>query len=963
MQFMLRALTLLTIVFTSIGHAQNPGDNIFRGIRVYDIDIRFPQTSYWDSLTTYYDAGNEQYMSATVVIDGATYDSVGVRLKGNASYTHPNNKKSFRFSFDEYRSALRWDGLKSVHLNNCWEDPTFMREKIHLDFCQTAGVAAPRANFARLSINDTLFAFYSLVEHVDKRLLKSRLGDDEGDLFKAVDGFGAGSNQILSDFRRLGNVESEYYDRYELKTDGSLTAWPRLMNFIDTLNSSAAPATALPAQMNLQSFYKAMATDNIFGNLDSYAGSSRNFYAYFIPLAAKMEWIVWDVGLSFGAYAGGGVANIERLSVTYVNNATQRPLLGKVLNTPELKNEYLRTLCAVFNEHFSSEKLFPKIDSVANLIRPYVYEDPRKMYSNQQFETNMVSDLTVSAGNRKPGLKSFITQRQANVQTQLTTLGVSCAQIVNPGDVALNEFMAQNDSIFDPAGEAEDWIELYNNTANTINLGGMYLTDAAALPTKWQFPANTTIAPNGFLIVWADEDSGQAGVHAQFKLSASGEHLRLSNTDATALDSVTFGAQTRNLSLARIPNGTGAFVQGKHTFNANNGAQVQLAPGDIVINEFMAQNDSIFDPAGEAEDWIELYNNTAQSVNLGGMHLSDNFTLPAKWQFPANTTIAAHGYLIVWADEDLTQEGLHAAFKLSASGEQIMLSQNDLSVLDSLRFGAQTANRSLARTPNGAGAFVQGRHTFNANNNGGTLAVGAVVINEFAADNDSIADPAGETDDWIELFNNTSETVNLGGYYLSDNKNLPAKWQFPANTLIAPAGFLIVWADEATTQPGLHASWKLSANGEHIRLSNPDSSVVDSVTFGAQVTNRTMSRIPNGVGPFVQAQVTFNALNESATSVRASHAAAAPKQFALAQNYPNPFNPSTTISYQLPAKSRVILKVYTLLGNEVATLVNGIEESGYKTVVFTAGDLPSGIYFYRLEAGDFVQTKRLVLLR
>jgi hypothetical protein len=88
-----------------------------------------------------------------------------------------------------------------------------------------------------------------------------------------------------------------------------------------------------------------------------------------------------------------------------------------------------------------------------------------------------------------------------------------------------------------------------------------------------------------------------------------------------------------------------------------------------------------------------------------------------------------------------------------------------------------------------------------------------------------------------------------------------------------------------------------------------------------------------------------------------------PEGYELFQNYPNPFNPSTTIEYSISKESRVSIIVYDITGREIETLVNEVKRAGYYTVQFNASRLSSGIYFYRITSGDFVQTKKMVLIK
>ena len=88
-----------------------------------------------------------------------------------------------------------------------------------------------------------------------------------------------------------------------------------------------------------------------------------------------------------------------------------------------------------------------------------------------------------------------------------------------------------------------------------------------------------------------------------------------------------------------------------------------------------------------------------------------------------------------------------------------------------------------------------------------------------------------------------------------------------------------------------------------------------------------------------------------------------PTEYKLDQNYPNPFNPTTKITYQLPEKSIVTLKVYDILGKEIVELVNETREAGNHEVIFNVNNLSSGIYYYQIKAGDFIQSKKMLLIK
>ncbi len=153
------------------------------------------------------------------------------------------------------------------------------------------------------------------------------------------------------------------------------------------------------------------------------------------------------------------------------------------------------------------------------------------------------------------------------------------------GDLVINEIMASNETtVTDQDGEYDDWLELYNNSSETLSLDNLYLSDDQDDRLVWQFPAGLTIAPNSYLIVWCDKDEDQVGLHADIKFSASGESAILSYANGTIVENITFGEQTDDMGYARVPNGTGDFVIQSPTYAANNES---LSIDEVTFNKYL----------------------------------------------------------------------------------------------------------------------------------------------------------------------------------------------------------------------------------------------------------------------------------------------------------------------------------------------------------------------------------------
>lgn len=457
---------------------------------------------------------------------------------------------------------------------------------------------------------------------------------------------------------------------------------------------------------------------------------------------------------------------------------------------------------------------------------------------------------------------------------------------IQPNPVDLPEgFVVLNEIHYNPLQTNASFVELFNRSTTTaFDLSRWRINGA-----DFAFPDGTVLWPNSFLLAVG----GLGGFTNAFpsarpivgvlggKLGNTGERLQLLRPDSTGTNELVV-AQVRYDSTAPWPtnaNGTGPSLQlidvARDNWRVANWASAAPTPGTtnsvsaalpafppLWINELQPNNLSgIIDRFGEKEPWMELHYSGTNSLVISNFFLGDSPTNLGRWQFPTTSTISTNQFLVVFLDNQPAQSSAtewHGAFRPSTTNGAVYLSRSlngTTQIVDYLSYAFVPTNRSFGSAPDAQSVDRQQFFFVTpGTNNNPASAPTPVVISEWMADNaapNGLADPVdGKFQDWFELYNPNTNAFDLSGYFLTDTLSLPEKWQIPNNTIIAPKGFLIVWADNEPLQNGLtadlHANFQLSNAGEAIGLFSPDGTPQSTVTFGPQFQNISQGRFPTG---------------------------------------------------------------------------------------------------------------------
>lgn len=649
--YKLSLTTFYLIVFAVSVHSQG-----FYDIEtINEIQLYFEEDN-WDTLLDQLKAdGQEERLLGQAVINGEVYESVGVRYKGNSSYNSRQVKNPLNIKLD-YMIDQKHDGAGTIKLSNVYKDPSFVRETLSYEIARQY-MPAGKANYARVWINDTYLGFYVSVQDVDKSFIKSHFGSKNNAFFK---GELANSSPGVSTtvWGYTGPDSSGYKNFYELESDNG---WDELVNFLDVLNNDQANVESV---LNMDRHLWMLAFDILFVNLDAPINFGHNYYLYQDD-DGRFNPIIWDLNENFGVFSmllgqtqgPGSRIDLPSLDLFLNANSATYPIVSQILSNASYRKMYVAHLKTIFQEIVASGWYVTRANELQTIIAEDVEADPNKFYSNSAFSVNVESAVSGSSGPRSesfPGLKALMDERSSYLYQQAEFT----AQAPEFADVPVTDLL-----------ESQAWISVEAAHVSKVELA-------------WRDFGSSTFQKTDMFDDGAHQD-GQAGdgiygAKIEHPSPSMQYYIYAENEEAAAFSPARAEYEFYTLSLAP----------------------------DIVINELMAANDSYqADSEGEYDDWIEIYNTSDAEISLSGWSLSDDADNLTKWTFP-DVTISADDYLIIWADKDEEQSGLHADFKLSADGEALYLVNPEGDIVDQVLFEAQNTNASFGRYPNGSGSFI-----------------------------------------------------------------------------------------------------------------------------------------------------------------------------------------------------------------------------------------------------------------
>ncbi|HNX21041.1 MAG TPA: CotH kinase family protein [Bacteroidales bacterium] len=392
-------------IYEAVNHDLYDPDYIQR------IEITFTEPHWQDSLTV--NKPLDIYMPATVSINGIVLDSVGVKYKGNSSYSPGRIKNPFNLSLDEFKSSNDYQDYTSIKLANVFGDPSFIREVLTYEIAGKY-LYAPKANYAQVYINGNYIGLYSNTEAVNKSFCKRTYGS-KNNTFMSCSPADEPTVASKSNLKYISNNYLDYESAYELK---SSSGWNNFIALCDTVTNFP---DSLGHVLDIDKFIWMCAFNNVLGNIDSYIGVySQNYYLY-RSVEGKFMAIPWDYNLSFGAFNNIGfedrlkaISTTERQQLPLNVHSTDDywPMLVNIYNNPRWLKMYLAHCKTIFEENFENDDYLVSAEFWQNKAIQSVGSDVNKFFSLSDFYNGFTADYAFN-GYSINGIQTFLDGRSS----------------------------------------------------------------------------------------------------------------------------------------------------------------------------------------------------------------------------------------------------------------------------------------------------------------------------------------------------------------------------------------------------------------------------------------------------------------------------------------------------------------------------------------------------------------------
>lgn len=463
-----------------LGVCAQTGNNVFTDTIMHSLIIETELPNWFDTLENDFNLHftkpelyPEVYRKCNVIFDGSVLNNCGFREKGNSSNTLTNfgKKKPLKISFDEFTNQTL-DGLKKLNLNNFTNDPSLLHDVISFKLFRDAGIHASRTSYTKVWVNGEYIGLYLVVENVDKTFLKFKYGSaqNDGNLYKTDRGASVPLNW-------QDNESSSYKDQgLKLTTNETIDDWSGLISFINQINFNYTDTFKkyFENKFDIHGYLKILAIEKCIRSWDSYWGGANNFYLYEHP-DGKIRWIPWDLNETFQDIKL--LSGIDLLTGYLVpaNKFDKRPLLKRIFEIQEYRDEYLNNVCDLIQTKFTLNHLGNFILDHHRLIDTIYKNDPNRYNSYESFkksltETNEdVVSLTHSGYVLRinyPGLYPFINSQRKWAADQMLGWDYNCT-VEQKGVYDLELF----------PNPAENYVNIYNDDNVSFDYARFYIYD------------------------------------------------------------------------------------------------------------------------------------------------------------------------------------------------------------------------------------------------------------------------------------------------------------------------------------------------------------------------------------------------------------------------------------------------------------------------------------------------------